>query len=29
MLYTSDVVSHARGKVHKIFDERKIIFPDQ
>ncbi len=25
----SDVVSHARGKVHKIFDERKIIFPDQ
>jgi len=25
----SDVVSHARGKVHRIFDERKIIFPDQ
>jgi len=25
----SDVVSHARGKIHKIFDEQKIIFPDQ
>ena len=25
----SDIVSHARGKVHRIFDERKIIFPDQ
>jgi len=25
----SDVVSHSRGKVHRIFDEHKIIFPDQ
>jgi len=25
----SDVVSHARGKVHRIFDEQKITFPDQ
>ena len=25
----SDVVSHVRGKVHRIFDERKIMFPDQ
>jgi hypothetical protein len=23
-----DVVSHAGGKVHRIFDEHKIIFPD-
>ena len=23
----SDVVCHARGKLHKIFDEQKIIFP--
>jgi hypothetical protein len=25
----SDVVSHAQGKVHRIFGERKIIFPSQ
>ncbi len=24
----SDVVSHAKGKVHRIFDEQKITFPD-
>ena len=25
----SDIVSHAKGKVHRIFDEHKITFPDQ
>jgi hypothetical protein len=25
----SDVVSHAQGKVHRIFDEQKIRLPDQ
>jgi hypothetical protein len=24
----SDLVSHARGKIHRIYDEKKIIFPD-
>jgi hypothetical protein len=25
----SDVVSHAKGKVHRIFGEQKITFPDE
>ena len=26
--YPSDIVSHAGGKVHRIYDEKKVIFPD-
>jgi hypothetical protein len=24
----SDIVSHAGGKIHRIYDEKKVIFPD-
>jgi hypothetical protein len=25
----SDVLSHAQGKIHRIYDEKKVILPDQ